>query len=75
VTGIGVGQAFHAAGRGGLDGIVRLTTDGKLHIHCGVGNLVQETAESDPKACDSPHMICRCPQDRAACDPGRRKTP
>jgi CO/xanthine dehydrogenase Mo-binding subunit len=39
VTGIGVGQAFHAAGRGGLDGIVRLTTDGKLHIHCGVGNL------------------------------------
>jgi len=39
VTGIGVGQAFHAAGRGGLDGIVRLTPDGKLHIHCGVGNL------------------------------------
>jgi CO/xanthine dehydrogenase Mo-binding subunit len=39
VTGVGVGQAFHAAGRGGLDGIVRLTADGKLHIHCGVGNL------------------------------------
>jgi xanthine dehydrogenase molybdenum-binding subunit len=39
VTGIGIGQAFHAAGRGGLDGIVRLTPDGKLHIHCGVGNL------------------------------------
>jgi CO/xanthine dehydrogenase Mo-binding subunit len=39
VTGIGLGQAFHAAGRGGLDGIVRLTPDGKLHIHCGVGNL------------------------------------
>ncbi len=39
VTGIGIGQAFHAAGRGGLDGIVRLTTEGKLHIHCGVGNL------------------------------------
>jgi CO/xanthine dehydrogenase Mo-binding subunit len=39
VTGVGIGQAFHAAGRGGLDGIVRLTTDGKLHIHCGVGNL------------------------------------
>ena len=30
---------FHAAGRGGLDGIVRITPDGKLHIHCGVGNL------------------------------------
>ena len=39
VTGVGIGQAFHAAGRGGLDGIVRITTDGKLHIHCGVGNL------------------------------------
>ena len=37
--GVGVGQAFHAAGRGGLDGIVRITPDGKLHIHCGVGNL------------------------------------
>jgi CO/xanthine dehydrogenase Mo-binding subunit len=39
VTGVGIGQAFHAAGRGGLDGIVRIATDGKLHIHCGVGNL------------------------------------
>jgi CO/xanthine dehydrogenase Mo-binding subunit len=39
VTGFGIGQAFHAAGRGGLDGIVRITPDGKLHIHCGVGNL------------------------------------
>jgi len=39
VTGVGIGQAFHAAGRGGLDGIVCLTPDGKLHIHCGVGNL------------------------------------
>jgi xanthine dehydrogenase molybdenum-binding subunit len=39
VTGIGIGQAFHSAGRGGLDGIVRITPDGKLHIHCGVGNL------------------------------------
>jgi CO/xanthine dehydrogenase Mo-binding subunit len=39
VTGVGIGQAFHAAGRGGLDGIVRITPDGKLHIHCGVGNL------------------------------------
>jgi len=39
VTGVGIGQAFHAAGRGGLDGIVRLAPDGKLHIHSGVGNL------------------------------------
>ena len=39
VTGVGVGQAFHSAGRSGYDGLVRLTPDGKLHIHCGIGNL------------------------------------
>ena len=39
VTGIGVGQAFHSAGRSGYDGLVRLTPDGKLYIHCGIGNL------------------------------------
>jgi xanthine dehydrogenase molybdenum-binding subunit len=39
VTGIGVGQAFHSAGRSGYDGLVRITPDGKLHIHSGVGNL------------------------------------
>jgi CO/xanthine dehydrogenase Mo-binding subunit len=39
VIGIGVGQAYHSAGFNGFDGIVRLTPDGKLHIHTGVGNL------------------------------------
>jgi xanthine dehydrogenase molybdenum-binding subunit len=39
VTGIGVGQAFHPAGFAGFDGIVRITPDGKLHLHSGVGNL------------------------------------
>ncbi len=39
VTGIGVGQAFHPAGFAGFDGLVRLTPDGKLHLHSGVGNL------------------------------------
>jgi xanthine dehydrogenase molybdenum-binding subunit len=39
VTGVGVGQAFHPAGRNGYDGLVRLTPDGKLHIHTGAGNL------------------------------------
>jgi len=39
VTGIGVGQAFHPAGSSGLDGLVRITPDGVLHIHTGVGNL------------------------------------
>ncbi len=39
VTGVGVGQAFHSAGMSGQDGLVRITPDGKLHIHTGVGNL------------------------------------
>jgi CO/xanthine dehydrogenase Mo-binding subunit len=39
VTGIGVGQAYHSAGSSGFDGLVRITPDGKLHIHTGVGNL------------------------------------
>jgi CO/xanthine dehydrogenase Mo-binding subunit len=39
VTGVGVGQAFHPAGFAGFDGLVRLTPEGKLHIHTGVGNL------------------------------------
>jgi xanthine dehydrogenase molybdenum-binding subunit len=39
VRGVAVGQAFHPAGFSGFDGIVRITTDGKLHIHTGIGNL------------------------------------
>ena len=39
VTGIGVGTAFHSAGASGFDGLVRIDTDGILHIHSGVGNL------------------------------------
>ena len=39
VIGVGVGQAFHPAGGNGFDGLVRITPDGKLHIHTGVGNL------------------------------------
>ena len=39
VTGIGIGQGYHTAGSNGFDGLVRITPDGKLHIHTGVGNL------------------------------------
>src|SRR5690606_27650277 len=39
VTGIGVGTAYHSAGSSGFDGLVRITADGVLHIHTGVGNL------------------------------------
>ena len=39
VIGVGVGQAYHSAGFNGFDGLVRITPDGKLHVHTGVGNL------------------------------------
>ena len=39
VTGIGVGRAYHPAGNFGFDGLVRITPDGVLHIHTGIGNL------------------------------------
>ncbi len=39
VTGIGVGQGYHSAGASGFDGLVRITPDGRVHLHSGVGNL------------------------------------
>ncbi len=39
IIGVGVGQAYHSAGSSKFDGLVRLTPEGKLHIHSGVGNL------------------------------------
>ncbi len=39
VRGVGIGQAYHPAGMFGFDGLVRITPDGVLHIHTGVGNL------------------------------------
>jgi len=39
VIGIGLGQAYHSAGSNGFDGLVRISPEGKLHIHTGVGNL------------------------------------
>ncbi len=39
VRGVGIGQAYHPAGFAGFDGLVRITPDGVLHIHTGVGNL------------------------------------
>ncbi|MDE0114786.1 MAG: xanthine dehydrogenase family protein molybdopterin-binding subunit [Albidovulum sp.] len=37
--GYGIGQAYHSAGSNGFDGLVRITPDGILHVHSGVGNL------------------------------------
>ena len=39
VRGLGVGIGYHGAGGRGYDGLLRIDTDGILHIHCGVGNL------------------------------------
>ncbi|HMA71254.1 MAG TPA: xanthine dehydrogenase family protein molybdopterin-binding subunit [Xanthobacteraceae bacterium] len=39
VIGVAVGSAFHQAGFNGFDGLVRITPDGKIHLHTGVGNL------------------------------------
>ena len=39
VRGIGIGQGYHSAGANGYDGLVRITPDGKIHLHSGVGNL------------------------------------
>ncbi len=39
VIGVGVGTAFHSAGRTGFDGLVVIKPDGKLYIHSGAGNL------------------------------------
>jgi CO/xanthine dehydrogenase Mo-binding subunit len=39
VTGVGVGQGYHSAGAKGFDGLMRITPDGRIHMHSGVGNL------------------------------------
>ncbi len=39
IRAVGIGQAYHSAGAAGFDGLCRITPDGKLHIHTGVGNL------------------------------------
>jgi CO/xanthine dehydrogenase Mo-binding subunit len=39
VKGLGIGQGYHSAGAIGFDGLVRITPDGKIHLHSGVGNL------------------------------------
>jgi len=39
VTGIGIGQGYHSAGTNGFDGLLRITPDGLLHVHTGIGNL------------------------------------
>ena len=39
VRGVGFGMGYHSAGGRGYDGLVRIDSDGRLHIHTGIGNL------------------------------------
>ena len=39
VRGVGVGLGYHSAGNNGYDGLLRIATDGRVHLHSGVGNL------------------------------------
>ncbi len=39
VIGVGIGQGYHSAGTKGFDGLIRITPDGKIHLHSGIGNL------------------------------------
>ena len=39
IRGLGVGLGYHAAGGNGYDGLVRITPDGRIHLHNGVCNL------------------------------------
>ena len=39
VRGVAIGRGFHNGSFAGFDGLVRLTPEGRLHIHTGVGNL------------------------------------
>src|SRR3954468_5992594 len=39
VVGVGIGQGYHSAGTNGFDGLLRITSDGKLHVHTGIGHL------------------------------------
>ena len=39
VRGLGIGQGYHSAGTNGFDGLLRITPDGTIHLHSGVGNL------------------------------------
>ena len=51
VKAIGVGQAYHTAGYNGFDGLCRITPDGILHIHTGVGNLGTFSYASTSRVC------------------------
>ena len=63
VTGLGIGQGYHSAGATGYDGLVRITPDGRIHLHSGVGNLGTYSYASTTRSaaevlkCDWEHCV------------------
>jgi CO/xanthine dehydrogenase Mo-binding subunit len=63
VIGLGIGQGYHSAGATGFDGLVRITPDGKIHLHSGVGNLGTYSYASTTRSaaevlkCDWDHCV------------------
>ena len=68
VTGIGIGEGYHNAGRSGMDGIVRLMPDGRLAVHNGVGNLGTYSYASTSRAAAE---VLQIPWDRVDVISGR----
>ena len=50
VTGIGVALSSYAAGASGLDGLLSIRPDGRVHIHQGIGNLGTESVFDTARA-------------------------
>ena len=50
VTGIGVALSAFAAGASGMDGLLVIRPDGKVHIHQGIGNLGTESVFDTARA-------------------------
>ena len=68
VTGIGIGQAYHSAGRRGFDGLIRIAPDGKIHLHSGVGNLGTYSYASTTRAAAD---VLRCNWDNCVVHYGK----
>ncbi len=66
--GLGVGIGYHGAGGRGYDGLLRMDTDGILHIHSGVGNL---GTYSYAATCRAAAEVMQIPWDRCQIHRGR----
>ncbi len=65
---LGIGQGYHSAGANGFDGLVRITPDGVIHLHSGVGNLGTYSYASTVR---SAAEVLKCQWDHCAIEHGR----